>query len=425
MRVLVFEPQHVGHNLNYVKLLMTRLAELPCEIHLVTSKEATESTEYADHLGPLEGIFQCHALSGFMHRPGGGGLCVNGPYANFAIARGLFNGLQKVQPDHTFITFGNPLSHLTGIPSPLTYQLRRPGVESEIVLLFGKYAYRHRGLRNQLKQQLALAVLARGPWKRIHHIVPHAVATMKSFGNGLAAKACLLPDPVELAPIMSREASRQILNVPKAGRYIALVGLVDRRKGAIELLKAFSKALPRLNVDDRLLLAGKASEEVRQSLHGEYASLIQNGRVISIDRHLTTEELWASCKAANLIATPYPTHRYSASIVIRAAASGVPVLANSIGWMHDVIHRFSLGTTCDTNSLDCFANCLAQSLVSSHEYTMTNQAKKFVQFHEASNFTAHLVMGLAKRMGVTAFPELIEWDSDIQSPSEADQARVA
>jgi glycosyltransferase involved in cell wall biosynthesis len=425
MRVLVFEPQHVGHNLNYVKLLMTRLAELPCEIHLVTSKEATESAEYADHLGPLDGLFQCHALSGFVHRPGGGGLCVNGPYANFAIARGLYNGLRKVQPDHTFITFGNPLSHLAGIPSPLTHQLRRPGVESEIVLLFGKYAYRHRGLRNQMKQQLALAVLSRGPWKRIHHIVPHAVATMKSFGNGLAAKACLLPDPVELPPLMSREGARRILDVPLQGRYIALVGLVDRRKGAFELLKAFSKALPRLNPDDRLLLAGKASEEVRQSLHGEFASLVQNRRILSIDRHLTTEELWAGCKAANLIATPYPTHRYSASIVIRAAASGVPVLANSIGWMHDVIQRFSLGTTCDTNRLECFADCLAQSLSSSHSYTMSDQAKRFVQFHEASNFTAHLSMGLAKRMGITAFPKMVAWDSDMQSPFEEGQAWAA
>jgi glycosyltransferase involved in cell wall biosynthesis len=425
MRVLVFEPQHVGHNLNYVKLLMTRLAELPCEIHLVTSKEATESAEYADHLGPLEGLFQCHALSGFVHRPNGGGLCVNGPYANFAIARGLYNGLRKVQPDHTFITFGNPLSHLAGIPSPLTYQLRRPGVESEIVLLFGKYAYRHRGLRNQIKQQLALAVLSRGPWKRIHHIVPHAVATMKSFGKSLAAKANLLPDPVELTPIMSREAARQTLDVPPAGRYIALVGLVDRRKGALELLKAFSNALPRLNPDDRLLLAGKASEEVRQSLQGEYASLVQSGRVLSIDHHLTTEELWASCKASNLIVTPYPTHRYSASIVIRAAASGVPVLANSIGWMHDVIHRFSLGTTCDTNSPECFANCLTQSLSNSHLYNMTDQAKKFVQFHEASNFTAHLVLGLAKRMGIASLPNLAIQDSDAQPPFEADQARAA
>ena len=414
MRVLVFEPQHVGHNLNYVKLLMTRLAELPCEIHLVTSKEATESTEYADHLGPLEGMFQCHALPGFVHRPGGGGLCVNGPYANFAIARGLYNGLRKVQPDHTFITFGNPLLHLAGIPSPLTHQLRRPSVESEIVLLFGKYAYRHRGLRNQLKQQLALAVLSRGPWKRIHHIVPHAVATMKSFGNGLAAKANLLPDPVEPPPIMSREQARQILQVPSAGRYIALVGLVDRRKGAFELLRAFSKALPRLNPDDRLLLAGKASEEVRQSLHSEYASLVQSGRILSIDRHLTTEELWASCKAANLIVTPYPTHRYSASIVIRAAASGVPVLANSIGWMHDVIHRFSLGTTCDTNSPECFTNCLAQSLSGSHLYTMAEQGKKFVQFHEASNFTDHLVTGLEKRMGISTVSKMLDWDSDLQ-----------
>jgi glycosyltransferase involved in cell wall biosynthesis len=425
MRVLVFEPQHVGHNLNYVKLLMTRLAGLPCEIHLVTSKEATESAEYADHLGPLEGMFQCHAIPGFVHRPGGGGLCVNGPSANFAIARGLYKGLQKIQPDHTYVTFGNPLSHLTGIPSPLTYHLRRPGVESEIVLLLGKYAYRHRGFRNQVKQHLALTVLSHGPWKKIHHIVPHAIESMKAFGGGLAEKASLLPDPVEAPPAMSQETARRILQIPTCGRYVALVGLVDRRKGSLDLLRAFSKALPRLNPDDRLLLAGKASEEVRQALRGEHANLVQNGRVLSVDRHLTTEELWASCKAVNLIATPYPTHRYSASIVIRAAASGVPVLANSIGWMHDMIHRFSLGTTCDTNSPECFSNCLAQSLSSSHLYKMTDKAKWFVRFHEADNFSAHLTKNLELRMGLAENTKLLGWDSETQWPTGSDQARAA
>jgi hypothetical protein len=56
---------------------------------------------------------------------------------------------------------------------------------------------------------------------------------------------------------------------------------------------------------------------------------------------------------------------------------------------------------------------------------MTDQAKKFVQFHEASNFTAHLVSGLAKRMGIVSLPNLAIQDSDAQPRFEADQARAA
>lgn len=411
MRVLVFEPQHLGHNLNYVKLLMTRLAKLPCEIHLVTSKQATESVEFADHLGPLQGLFQCHALTGFVHRTVGGGLCVNGPVANFAIARGLHNGLKKVQPDHTFITFGNPLAHLAGIPSPLTQQLRRSQTEAEIVLLFGKYAYKHHGLRHQLKQHLALTVLSRGPWKRIHHIVPHAVRTMKSFGKSLASRANLLPDPVEHPPEMSRDQAREILGIATRGRYVALVGLIDRRKGAFELLQAFALSQAKLQSEDRLLLAGKASDEVRLALAGEYATLVNEGRIVCIDRHLSSEELWASCKAANVIATPYPSHRYSASIVIRAAASEVPILANAIGWMHDVIHRHALGTTCDTNNPQCFADCLVRTLLTSHLHTSSNEAKQFIKFHIADNFSAHLTHRLEQRMGLGQAKELLSWEA--------------
>ncbi|MEQ1830308.1 MAG: hypothetical protein ABL921_30405, partial [Pirellula sp.] len=175
MRVLVFEPQFAGHNLSYVMHLITHLIAFDCDVHLITSNQATESEEFANHLGHLEGTFQCHPLNDFVGRPGGRGICVNGPAGNFALLKGLYRGLRMVRPDHVYVPCGNPIAHWAGLPNPVSRELRRGSIEAELVLLFGKYAYEHTGLRSRLKEWMALAVLSRGPWARIHHIVPRAV----------------------------------------------------------------------------------------------------------------------------------------------------------------------------------------------------------------------------------------------------------
>jgi glycosyltransferase involved in cell wall biosynthesis len=426
MRVLVFEPQFAGHNLTYVMHLVTRLVAMKCDVHLVTSKQAVESEEFSNHLGHLVGSYECHALDGFVQRPRAQGISVNGPAGNYSIMKGLLHGLRRVQPGHVFIPFGNPIAHWAGIPNPVSMELRKQSIESELVLLFGKYAYEHRGWKSHLKERIALAVLSRGPWTRIHHIVPHAVQVMKSYSDKLASKTHLLPDPVDRAPEMLRTQAREILGIPLDGRNISLVGLIERRKGVFQLLEAFAKAIPDLKHNDRVLLAGKTTEEVKTALNGRFAGLLQAGRILSIDRHLSANELWAACVCANVVCTPYPNHRYSASIVIRAAASGVPLLANSIGWMHEMIHQFSLGVTCNTNDEASFAKNIRLSLDRSHEFRIGESAKRFVEFHSAQNFASHLTKRLSERVGDEAqgMPTL-SWESVNEYSKPMASARVA
>ncbi len=92
-----------------------------------------------------------------------------------------------------------------------------------------------------------------------------------------------------------------------------------------------------------MLLAGRATDEVRGLLNERFRSLFESGRVFTLDRFLSQEELWAACIAADIVCTPYPSHIYSASIVIRAAKARVPSLANDIGWMSETIRRFLTG----------------------------------------------------------------------------------
>lgn len=416
MRVMIFEPQFVGHNLAYVRHIASRLADMGCEVHLLTSQQAAQSEEFAKHLADVVDSIHVAAPNTFVTRGATRGVRVNGPAAILAMMQSLLHGLKSIRPEHLFIPFGNPVAHWAALPNPVSRWLTKHQVESELVLLTGKYAYPHRDIRSAIKQRLALHGLALGPWTRIHHIVPHAVQVMQHHGSRLATIARLLPDPIDTPPAMTRLQARELLGLNPAHRVVSLVGLIESRKGIRELLTAYEHAIPRLRSTDRLLLAGKATEETRMLLSTRFSELVRSERILRIDRHLSANELWAACMASDLMTTPYPQHLYSASIVIRAAAARVPVLANEIGWMGDVVQRFQLGTTCDTNCRDTFSDRLIDALDRSPSFHPTRAAERFVAFHSIGNFASRITERVSQRLGQTS-EEGLRWDDVLLTPN--------
>jgi len=263
-------------------------------------------------------------------------------------------------------------------------------------LLSGKYAHKHSDLASKAKQELSLALLANGPWTRIHHIVPHAIDVMRNHSSRVRELANLLPDPIDAPSPMTKAQARSLLGLDPRARYVSLVGLIDQRKGVGDLLAA-GKRLENEQHDSnlRILLAGKNSEQARNMLAGEYRSLVESRRVEVLDRHLSQTELWAACIASDLITTPYPEHQNSASILIRAAAVGVPVLANTIGWMEDVTNRYQLGWTCDTRNANEFAGFLRTILSNSESYVPSKTARDFVDFHTVENFQRQITQRIS------------------------------
>ncbi len=398
MRVLIFEPQYVGHNLAYVNYLASRLIELDCEVHLVTSRQSLESDEFENHLGHLRPHLHCLTVDVFAARSNGNGIRVNGIVGALSLMRGLRMGLARIKPDHLYVLCGNPLAHWMGLPNSVSRYLRKQGIESEVVLLFGKYAYLHHGFVSSLKEKLALFALSRGPWNRVHHILPRAIEAMSTFSSEFAQRARLLPDPIDPPIVMSRVEARRTLGLPESGRYIGLVGVIEKRKGIFKFLEAFEKALVDLPADDCVLLAGKSSEEVRGFLASRFQGLTDSGRLIFLDRHLSTQELWAACNAADVVTTPYPDHVYSASIVIRAAAVNRFVLANKIGWMEETIEKLSLGMTGNINDSQMFAAKIVESMEASVNFKINERAQRFVQFHSQANFATCLTDRICERL---------------------------
>lgn len=415
MRVMIFEPQYVGHNLAYVRHIAARLVEMGCEVHLLTSHQAARSEEFSKHLADVIDSIHVSAPDTYVARETSRGIRVNGPVAIWAMMQSLHRGLQSIRPEHLFVPFGNPIAHWAGMPNPVNRSLRKQHCESELVLLTGKYAYPQRDVRSKLKERFALQLLSLGPWTRVHHIVPHAWNVMRRHPSRLSTIANLLPDPIDTPPEMSRAEARALLGLAPDARWMSLVGLIEKRKGIYELLAAIESAQDRLESTDRLLLAGKATEETRALLKNRYRHLVDSGRVQCIDRHLSAQELWAACIAADVMTTPYPQHQTSASIVIRAAAVGVPVLANRIGWMAEVVDRFQLGTACDITHAPTFANAIVNAYHTSEYHRPQASARRFVAFHTIENFASRITERVAQRMGLTpshglSWSEVAPWE---------------
>jgi glycosyltransferase involved in cell wall biosynthesis len=400
MRALIFEPQFAGHNLVYVRHMIQALLPLGVEVALLTSRQATESEEFAKHLGSMQGSYDLLASDLFSNSSKSGRIRVNGLAGLFSSLRTILEGLKSSRPDHFYVPFGNPLAHALGLPNPVSRYLQKNQIDSEIVLLFGKYAYKHRDLASRAKEQLALQLLANGPWTRVHHIVPHAIDVMRSHSSRLRHIAHLLPDPIDSPVMMSRSEACNLLGLDPSAKYVSLLGLIDHRKGVEDLLSAAERLEVDADSQVKVLLAGKSSMEARSLLAGRYRALVESQRVVVIDRHLGVDEMWAACIASTLVTTPYPSHRYSASILIRAAAVGIPVLANRIGWMEDVTQRYGLGWTCQTRNPSVFAAKISEILGLPESYLPGQNARQFVEFHSLKNFQSQITEQIASRLGL-------------------------
>jgi hypothetical protein len=109
------------------------------------------------------------------------------------------------------------------------------------------------------------------------------------------------------------------------------------------------------------------------------------------------------------VATPYPRHLHSSSIVIRAAAGQRPVVGNAIGWMKRTIPQFELGAVCDVDSEQALCRTLVRTLDASAGFQLAPAARRFVAFHSAENFARHWTRRLRERVGLPEDQQLISW----------------
>ncbi|MEO0514392.1 MAG: glycosyltransferase [Planctomycetota bacterium] len=398
MKIVIFEPHHGGHRSVYVAHLVRGLRELPVKTVLVTSRGAKETDGFQTNLEPLRDSFEVD--DSFEE--------LAGDPMDMAkqAARGLPAAIGRHQADHAYLPYGDGVGQVLGIRRgwPGGKRLNSP---TETVLHHSQQAYPKRGLKRKATVAAHRWAWARSPFARIHHVDRLEYEWWQEHGLA-SARASFLPDPVDAPPAQSPSDAAASLGLDPARRYVGTTGMIDARKGCDKLLEAFVAA--DLDTDVSLLLVGRHSPGIKAMLAGRFANDVASGRICSINRFVTMDELHAALFAMQLVVTAHPRHIGISSIVIRAAACGRPVLGSSFGWIEQMVNRFGMGQTCNVSDPMVFAAALRESLALSAEWEMGPSLQRFVEFHRADHFERTLVAMLRERLGLPRDAALRDWD---------------
>jgi len=160
------------------------------------------------------------------------------------------------------------------------------------------------------------------------------------------SRLALCPDPVETDHTIGKNDFRTRFGIPINTKVLGVFGEINSRKGIDSLIKSFGHYVE--GTRDYLLLMGRHSAKVAQKLSRFPA--VRN--IVSIDAFVTDDELISGINAVDVVAAVYPRHVGSASIVIRAAAAGKPVLGNDFGWIGHMIRKHGLGKVCNVRNVE-------------------------------------------------------------------------
>ncbi|MBX3427259.1 MAG: glycosyltransferase [Pirellulales bacterium] len=421
MRVLIYEPQFLGHNLAHAARMVRELAKLPCELTLATSRQAAESLEFAVQLGAIESAFRLHLLDEFEWDRNRRRVVVTGPRGIAAAYGGLRSAIRAAEPQHVYVPYGNLLARFASWPGEIRRRLAAPQVEAETLLIGGRYVLPDGSWRGRLRRRLNVMQLARSPWTTIFHLDRRAVGEIQRLHPRLRARVRLMPDPVDPATKLEKLAARRLLGLRENGKIIVVAGLIELRKGVPQLVEA----LRRIPTGTRLVLAGKADPAVRDWLHRNGRDLLQSDRVESLDRYLDAREFAAAIDGADVVAALYPGHAHSSSIVVAAAAAGRPVLGIDSGWIGESVRQFDLGVVCRHDNPDDVVRGLREALELSTAYRLTPRGDFFVAYNSVANFGAHWSRRLRERLELPSAPELLEWPATLDFTSPASRTRAA
>ncbi len=410
MRVLIYEPQFAGHNLAHVARLVRGVSELDCEIVLATSTQALASEEFALHLGDQRHAFDVLELPGFKTDKLGRRLKTNGLGKLTKVYQSFKRSIQRSKPDHVYLPHGNLLARFGWLPLGLTKTLRQHGAEAETLLITGRYLLPAKTSLEKLRQKLVLSMIARGPWHSVFQFNDAAQAEFERHSHQMARMGKLMPDPCgEILPAKRGEA-RHELGLPVEGRTVAVVGLIEMRKGVAVLANAMEDAAGRLRSEDRLLLMGSFHPEVHELLRTEFQPLLDSGRIVTIDRRLSSREFDLAIRAADVLATVYPSHPYTASMVVAGAVAQTPLLGSDNGWIGRMIRQLHLGHVCDASNPSDVAHQLLDSLDNCEKHQNSPAGMRFAEYCSDANHVAHWTARLRERLGLPSSPQLRSWE---------------
>ena len=387
MRVLFYQPAHMGHHFAYLGRMLPGFVDLPIEIIVATTPQAIASNEFAQSLAPFGDRLTLLDCCVPAPRP---------PHANSRHRlRELKQVIERVKPDHLALCYADGLWDYAYLSTLLG---KRPWPRSLTVegwLFRGRFADSDdRRWKSKLRRAMFADLLRRGLFTKLHlhHEILYDFAAERAVGT--PTEVTLAPDPIVIRDLIAPAAARAQLGIAGGERpdqkWIGVAGVIARFKGAPLLLDAFRIRQERGDAPPtKLLLAGPQHESIHELLNGSpYREAVARGDIVSLDKFLSEEEMYLAAAACDLIVAPYPRHQNRSSIILWAAAAGRPCLGTDESCVGYVIRNERLGATCDVLDTATMASVITKTLAAPWTGDDVARVRRYASFHRMENYQA-------------------------------------
>lgn len=366
-RVLAFEMQTGGHHPSYIRNFASMWCEhdLDGEIDfLVTPEFFSRHADVVDQVGQLDpGKIRIHSLTdaeatNIESKP---------KLREFKGWKVFCRYAEQWQVDHGLMMYADRflLPMLLGRKSPCP-----------LSMIYFRPTFHYQRLANYqptFKQRL---VAWRKQWllgKAIRHDSLDVLFSLDTMAidyirEVMAPKSKVLrmPDSFARHPISDSQTDqlRNDLGIEDGRRVLMLLGILDPRKGPVELLDAVAALSSDSQCRLCLLLIGRIDDSIRDQVLAKIDRLKWDSgiQVIMRDEYIKDTDVQAYYQVADVALTTYQRHMGMSSALIRAGLAGIPVLSSDYGLMGDLVSRLGLGVTTDTTEPDQFTAAIERVL---------------------------------------------------------------
>ncbi|MAC18804.1 MAG: hypothetical protein CMJ23_03825 [Phycisphaerae bacterium] len=342
-RILVVEPKWTGHYSMYAASVADALGMLNTSVTLSLPDESCDEPGYMAGLAAASTSDRVEVRRSLPNLPGG--------YSHLTEAGGrlewslMAEEIARVKPDVIVLPSADALAC---VPRRL---LPREIIAPNTVgcVHNARFGYGRRGLKFLLRREWM-----RRRWRQsgIHLGSMDPVA----ITNRGALPLQLLPHP--LSKRSTSPARSDLLPLTKefeARRVVLAIGEHGTRKGTDRMIFAWPDPAPENAV---LVIAGRRGAEVDAALASRSRDL-ESGRIISIDRTLSTDEFDDLLERADVATTVYPQHVGISGVVAEAALQKTAVLASEEGGIGQIVKQHGLGRVIPSNDDQVLAAALA------------------------------------------------------------------
>lgn len=305
MGVLVFESALTGHRRHYLEVAAKALEGADVKPVFCIPEEG----EFSAPSCTIDRCVGKHSSSG--------------PSSALARLKFLAQGILRHKPEVVIIPTGDGLAMLLWMLTPL-FVLR--GVRVACVLHRLRFGYDQGGRRGQMIRLLNYLSIVLSPRVDFFSVDEVPVKALAEGFNPFGLKVERMPDPLLAVERGSKEEARERLGLPARAKLLGCLGVIDERKGALEMLKV-AENLPS---DCFLLLAGKFSPAVEAE--ARRLSTLLGDRLICMNRFLEEGELFDALISLDGMVLLQRGHIGISSFALHAMRVGVPVFCAETPW---------------------------------------------------------------------------------------------